>query len=96
MVGKTQRWINGEVAWGECCLKHGAQACLMSRGKQQETASTFLPLWLRRSAFLSRLFFPERGACGMVAHSECRPDTVDLADTDMQVKTLLQFHLNGG
>lgn len=32
----------------------------------------------------------------MVAHSQCRPDTVDLADTDMQVKTLLQFHLDGG
>jgi hypothetical protein len=32
----------------------------------------------------------------MVADPECRPDTVDLADTHLQVKTLSQFHLNGG
>jgi hypothetical protein len=61
MVGKTQRWINGEVAYGERCLKLCGQACLMSRGKQQETASTFLPSWLRGRRFLSRLFFSSAG-----------------------------------
>ncbi len=32
----------------------------------------------------------------MVADPECRPDTIDLADAHMQVKTLSQFHLDGG
>lgn len=32
----------------------------------------------------------------MEASTECRSDAVDLADAHMQVKTLSQFHLDGG
>ncbi len=48
----------------------------------------------KRFSFLS--FFFLLLALRMVADSECRPDTVDLAETYSEVKTLLQFPPDGG
>jgi hypothetical protein len=41
-------------------------------------------------------FFPRLLVLGMVTHPELSTHAIDLADTHMQVKTLSQFHLNGG
>jgi hypothetical protein len=42
------------------------------------------------------LFFFLLLVLSAVADAECRSDTVDLADTYLQVKMLSQFHLDGG
>ena len=48
-----------------------------------------------RSGLLS-LFFFLLLVLSAIADAECRSDTVDLADTYLQVKMLSQFHLDGG